>query len=101
MRAVICDTHDAFEAAGNGAIFLWRYASKKAEGGNNGHVMMKCPGCGAASGMHVRDEGVPHPPTGASWIISGLQDKATLDPSVNCVGCCGWHGFLKNGEYTK
>lgn len=101
MKAVVCDTHDAFESAGPGAIFGWRYVDKQPEGGASGHIMLKCPGCGGESGMHVRNPGEPHPSGVQSWEISGFPESVTLKPSINCVGCCGWHGLLTNGEYSK
>ena len=101
MKAVICENRDAFESAGPGAIFLWRFAQKADEGGGGGHIMLKCPGCGQDSGMHCRTPGTPHPPDRQSWELSGLPDAPTMHPSINCVGCCGWHGWLKNGEYVK
>lgn len=100
MNATIHETHDEFDAADPGAILLWRYASKKKEGGNNGHIMLKCPGCGQASGMHVRDPGTPHPTNGASWEIIINNGLVTLSPSINCVGCCGWHGYLRDNVYS-
>lgn len=96
MRAVLCQTHDEFDKAGPGAIFLWRFEEK----GSHGHVMLKCPGCGRESAMHCRTPGTPHPDVGASWELTGLLDKPSMHPSINCVGCCGWHGYLKNGEYS-
>ena len=101
MKAIVCITHDAFEQAGPGAIFPWRFSEKIAEGGRGGHIMLKCPGCGQESGMNCRVPGEPHPPSGQSWELSGLPESPTMSPSINCVGCCGWHGWLKNGEYSK
>lgn len=101
MQAVICKDHDEFESAGAGAVFLWRYAQKCDEGHSGGHIMLKCPGCGREGGMHARNSGVPHPTDRQSWEISGLPDAITLKPSINCVGCCGWHGWLTNGQYAK
>lgn len=101
MLAVICKNREEFDAAGPGAIFLWRFGDKTVEGGAAGHIMLKCPGCGEESGMHCRLPGTPHPPPPQqSWELSGLPDP-TMNPSINCVGCCGWHGWLKNGEYVK
>lgn len=99
MNAVVCQTHDEFEAAGPGAIYLWRFAEKLAEGGTSGHIMLKCPGCGQSSGMHCRVPGTAHPEGIQSWELSGLQP--TMNPSINCVGCCGWHGWLKDGIFSK
>lgn len=99
MKAIICQTHDEFEAAGPGAIYPWRFVEKQTEGATGGHIMLKCPGCGEASGMHCREPGTLHPPDQESWELSGLPNAATMSPSINCVGCCGWHGWLRNGEY--
>lgn len=98
-EAKLCDTIEEYEAAGPGAIFLWLYAQKVAEGGESGHIMLKCPGCGHSSGMHVRNPGSPHPPNTASWEISGLPKAITFHPSINCVGCCGWHNWLQAGIF--
>lgn len=39
-------------------------------------------------------------PNGASWEWNGNEQSPTLTPSINCVGGCGWHGFVTNGEMT-
>ena len=36
-------------------------------------------------------------PNGASWTWDGDKAKPTLTPSINCVGGCGWHGWVKKG----
>lgn len=99
MNATLCQTHDEFEAAGPGAIWLWRFAEKIAAGGDEGRIMLKCPGCGEASSMHCRIAGALHP-EGPSWVLTNVADGITMAPSINCVGCCGWHGWLKGGEFT-
>lgn len=35
-------------------------------------------------------------PNGSGWAWD--EGMLTLSPSINCVGGCGWHGFIKNGE---
>ncbi len=62
-------------------------------------MMLACPGCGRVSGMTV---GNPKPDNGngATWLLTGPAESPTLHPSVNCVGCCGWHGWLKNGVFV-
>lgn len=98
MKATICNTREEFDAAGNGAVFLWRFADKLPSGGASGHIMLKCPGCGHESGMLCYSPGEPKPAS-PSWELSGLPDKITLKPSINCVGCCGWHAHLTGGIY--
>ncbi len=64
-------------------------------------IAMACPGCGQVSAMHV---GNPKPDRKPSWTLTGNLDRldtVSLDPSVNCIGCCGWHGWLRNGIYTS
>lgn len=34
----------------------------------------------------------------ATWKNIGTAEKPTLQPSYNCVGGCGWHGYIVDGE---
>lgn len=55
---------------------------------------MTCPGCGELSHISFSAEfGRVH------WLFSPPENEPTLSPSVNCVGCCGWHGFLVRGVW--
>lgn len=63
--------------------------------------MLACPGCGRVSVMRV---GTPKPQEKPSWEVQGdINDPTTmtLHPSINCVGCCGWHGYLRNGVFQS
>ena len=59
-----------------------------------------CPGCGLFGGVRI---GHPKPKQTPSWDITkgSPEDVTTLTirPSINCVGCCGWHGFLNQGVF--
>ncbi len=70
------------------------------QGEAGAYMMLACPGCGRVSGMTVGD---PKPPNGngATWLLTGPDEAPTLSPSVNCVGCCGWHGHLVGGVFTS
>lgn len=61
-----------------------------------------CPGCGRFSGITV---GHPKPAESPSWdVAAGSLDDVTsltLMPSINCVGCCGWHGYLRGGVFVS
>lgn len=35
---------------------------------------------------------------GAEWTNHGSAEKPTLTPSYNCVGGCGWHGYVVDGK---
>lgn len=37
-------------------------------------------------------------PNGAGWSWDGNEERPTLSPSVNCVGGCGWHGWVRDGH---
>lgn len=65
------------------------------------HLVFACPGCGRVGSIratHPKDAGGP------SWDIRAgtLAEPETLSlyPSINCVGCCGWHGWLTAGTFT-
>lgn len=55
--------------------------------------LIACPGCGYVSGMRC---GNPKPEKSPSWEI---VNATTLKPSINCVGCCAWHGYLTDGVF--
>jgi hypothetical protein len=48
----------------------------------------------------------PSPPNvkGCSWQWDGNADAPTILPSIDCRvadGCCGWHGWVRAGEFTE
>lgn len=66
------------------------------------HLLFACPGCGKMGSIratHPKDQG------GRSWdIVAGKltePEGLTLSPSIHCVGCCGWHGWLKAGIFKS
>ena len=60
---------------------------------------INCPGCGKESYLHLTDEnGRGLEPC---WHWDGDPKKPTLKPSVHSVGCCGWHGYLRNGIWES
>lgn len=69
---------------------------------NKDHLLFSCPGCGRPGAIRA-----DHPKSGdpPSWDVTGgtLDDVTTLTlaPSIHCVGCCGWHGFLRNGVFES
>lgn len=62
-------------------------------------LALACPGC--ANWIAIR---CTNPKEVSSWgILAGsLDDPTTLTlfPSIQ-LGCCGWHGHLKNGVYES
>lgn len=92
-------TDDAWpdgDRAAPGAVFIDRDPTYK------DHLLFACPGCGRMGS--IRADKQKHA-NGPSWqIVAGEltePESLTLSPSINCVGCCGWHGFLKNGVFES
>lgn len=50
--------------------------------------LISCPGCGYVSGLRV---GNPKPNKEGAFAII---DDGTLHPTIKCVACCAWHGYL-------
>lgn len=58
-----------------------------------------CPRTGKYCG-HIR-VGYPNKPAQSpSWKWDGDWQEPTLEPSINCISGCGWHGWLKKGVFT-
>lgn len=93
LKVTIADSFDSLAAAGPGAIYFPQSTSAAERA-----MIMNCPGCGDRSAMTVYPVGTPKPPS-PSWEMSGEGANLTLKPSINCIGCCKWHGWLTNGEY--
>lgn len=64
-------------------------------------MLLCCPGCGRRSWMRCAE--TVKPSQSPSWLIAegSAEDVRTLSlaPSVNCQGCCGWHGYLIKGTW--
>lgn len=79
-----------------------RYAEPGSIETQQTRILLACPGCGHVSGMSVGD---PKPQQSPSWLVggTGLEDVTglTLHPSINCTGCCGWHGWLTDGVFVS
>lgn len=99
MKAVVCTTYEEYEAAGPGAIFVSPDVIPFIPEKGITLIHNKCPGCGRSCGMATFPEGKPKPES-PSWKMTGWPNAITLEPSVHCKGCCGWHGYLKNGEWV-
>jgi hypothetical protein len=63
-----------------------------------------CPGCGMVGGITIGLEEKPDLPP--SWLLTPQSTKSdittwTLTPSIHCIGCCGWHGYLREGKFVS
>ncbi|MBP0022199.1 MAG: hypothetical protein J7647_32165 [Cyanobacteria bacterium SBLK] len=54
-----------------------------------------CPGCGEKSYLNTSDPQLP-----PYWARSGDLQNLTLSPSIYHKHGCGWHGWLRNGEFV-
>mgnify|MGYP006908306056 CR=1 FL=1 len=76
----------------------WCYVSNSQE--ETSGMVIRCPGCGAKSWLQF--EGTSTTVSqGAKWKWDGNREHPTLKPSVHSTGCCGWHGWLTNGEWKE
>lgn len=61
-----------------------------------------CPGCGNIGHISIGED---KPEPSPSWkITAGTHSDPktlTLAPSIECIGCCKWHGHLKNGIFES
>jgi hypothetical protein len=82
--------------------FCWRM-----QGPGNGtpggrYLLFVCPKAPKSPSLYCGVPIRPHVlPNGAGWTHDGNDDAPTLSPSVNCVGGCGWHGFIQAGRMTS
>ena len=63
-----------------------------------GHLIYICPNgkfCGVMIGP--RAVAAPDASRQSIWAWDGNVEAPTLTPSINCVGGCGWHGFITAG----
>ena len=59
-------------------------------------IAFVCPcGCGAEGFLPMEGRGHPH-----EWHWDGNREAPTLNPSIQQVGGCRWHGWLRNGEWV-
>ena len=83
------DFDDFRENGGPGAICFM--GLKRDEG-----LAFKCPCCSVEGYLPLK-----HDKHGPSWKWNGSREKPTLNPSILQKGPCGWHGWLKDGQWIK
>lgn len=60
-------------------------------------LAFSCPGCGSYGAITVGLE--KDPSSKHQWEWDGNIEAPTLWPSIHCVGCCKWHGYLVKGIF--
>ena len=66
--------------------------------GEDRRIVYACPRGKGLCGVAIAPSKLPN---GASWTFDGNMETPTLSPSINCVGGCGWHGFVTAGEWRS
>lgn len=98
-RAVVRHVFDPDGGAPNGIAADPGTCQRHPEKGDS--LMFACPGCGQWG--HVRAFPPPKRPEGWEIVAGSLDDATTLtlSPSIHCIDCCGWHGYLTAGEFRS
>lgn len=64
-------------------------------------LFFACPGCGKVGAVRVGMK--EKPARSPSWqLMEGdpvNPSSWSLMPSIHCIGCCGWHGWLTKGVF--
>lgn len=58
----------------------------------------RCP-CGCGTLGYLPLSNAPDKEAGPHWKLTGTLEVPTLQPSVQQMGPCKWHGYLVNGEW--
>lgn len=88
--AILCDNYDDFEKLNVLGAYMFTH---NAQGEITG-IINKCACCGAMLPMNL------NPAAGRPlWKII-CNEPITVTPSVVHI-TCGWHGYLKNGEWVS
>ena len=62
----------------------------------------RCPACATVAALTLHRVGEPAPgDRGPVWQWNGGEDRPTLTPSVIHAGTCGWHGWLREGQWES
>ncbi len=73
-----------------------------ANGEKVGRLAYRCPRTGDPCGeIIIGDRHKPARGSAPTWIWDGNVDAPTLNPSINCRGGCGWHGWLRRGVFEE
>ena len=97
MEATVVSDFEEVWQAGPGAVLIL-LGPAGAVGRRS--VVLACPGCGDVASMRVYLPGEAKPPS-PSWLLEGVGGALTMHPSINCVGCCGRHGWLSDCVFRK
>lgn len=74
----------------------WQIRRFREDGETSLRIVFGCPRQpGNVCGVPLLPKRLPN---GAGWAWDGDIEQPTLTPSINCVGGCGWHGFVTKGE---
>jgi hypothetical protein len=93
VRATLVDSIKDLDASVPGAYQVLVYHSDKDKTAGMAFI---CPcGCGREGYLPFR------PAPSPSWEFDGNIESPTLHPSIQQVGGCQWHGWLKAGVFVS
>jgi hypothetical protein len=67
--------------------------------GVTAHILYVCPNRKRCA-VFMGPDPVQALPDLYVWGWDGNLERPTLNPSINCVGGCGWHGHIVGGDIT-
>ena len=86
-KVTVFEDFDNFREEGDAGAIC--YMNDPVEG-----IALKCPCC-------ARETYIPLQEPGPVWKWDGNKEKPTLSPSIQFVGGCRWHGWLRGGEFVN
>jgi hypothetical protein len=93
MKALIVEDIDALRSEKTAGAIQYRFRGDGALGG----IAFFCP-CGCGGESYLPAKGYGH---SQEWEWDGNREAPTLTPSVQQVGGCQWHGWLRGGEWVS
>lgn len=101
MNATLVNDLELFEAGGPGTVMIIYGVFDPfgvLDDTQPAQLAIKCPGCGEQSALPLDGSTDPASP---GWALTHVKGRITLTPSVHHdVPGCGWHGHLRDGEWT-
>ena len=62
-------------------------------------LVVFCPGCDNKAGYRLAVEAGTNNPDRFTWGLTWRQGEPTLHGSFVASHCCGWHGYLQDGNW--
>ena len=93
VRAMSHEAQQRVRARGAGA---WEIEARLED---SKWFVFTCPGCGAVSEVEIIPPGRPASAS-HQWDWDGNLEAPTLSPSLQELGGCRWHGYMRGGSWV-